>query len=419
MTAFKLTMAQTRMVVVAFLALGALVMYHEYGYSTGRLHENAPLTGETMEANGQTDGPEDDLQEQPDNRSQAVMNESSVSTSNGEVGNRDTGRDGADEREESDEAAINEQVGEATNGKGDAEEQDKNEGAGPTSPDGSGPRTDSSTLDVDRAGDEQSDEQSDGEGAGAGKLGDSEKGTEKPGSGRGARGEESGKECVRFVVYDKPVKTGSTTITQALKRVLGERDGRTAVCKRAECLGIAQGICAGKKERINLVQHMEGKDGVLECLRDSRGYYVATSIRDPFTRWESAFWYNKQQKRTHYGISWEAGYEEFMRRMPACAMLAYFDGLDKRCGGEVSVEERVRRIVKRYDEIIDLFDEPKGMLEGLVQPFLGKKNESPKTEGVLGGAFDRRRLENETFLYEAMKKRRAELLQRPKRRLCG
>lgn len=389
MTGLKPTKVQIG--VVAFLALGALVMYHEYMYSRGRLYENAPPTGQTMGVNGQTDGSEV-LRGQAGNRTQNVINGSSLGSSGVESG--DDGRGGADKKEELGDVNTNAQEGDSASANGEGEEQDKREGAGTASSGRNAPRTVSATRDGDGAGEEQSD----GEDAGAGK--------------------EDGKECVQFVVYDKPVKTGSTAITQALKRVLGERGGRTAVCKRAECLKIAEGICAGKRGQVNLVQHMEGKDGVLECLRDSHGYYVATSIREPFARWESAFWYNKRQKATHFGISWEVGYEEFMRRLPACSMLAYFDGLDKWCGGEVSVDERVKKIVKRYDEIIDLFDEPRGMLEMVMRPYLGRKNESPRPGGWFRGAFDRRRLENETVLYEAMKKQRGELLRRPRKRLC-
>lgn len=222
--------------------------------------------------------------------------------------------------------------------------------------------------------------------------------------------------CLSLVVYDKPMKTGSTAVTQSLKRLLASQQTNTkfAVCDRAQCQQLARAICDGRAEPEHLLQHMDGEHGLLECLRE-KGYYVMTSIREPFDRWESAYFYNKREQATHYGISWNESYDVFMDRFPACALLKYYDGGDPRCKDDV--EKRIRRIVARYDEIVDLYDEPKGQVERLLQRFVGEVNESPRSP-VVRGKLDPGRMENESKLYEALKERRVELNTRPTRVMC-
>lgn len=222
--------------------------------------------------------------------------------------------------------------------------------------------------------------------------------------------------CASLIVYDKPMKTGSTAVTQALKRLLTLRQTNAtfAVCERAQCQQLARAICAGEAEPQHLLQHMDGEHGLLECLRH-KGYYVMTSIREPLDRWESAYLYNQRERANHYGISWRESYDVFMSRFPPCALLGYYDGGDRRCGD--GVEERIDRIVQRYDEIVDLYDEPRGQVERLVQQFVREVNKSPRDEHFRN-KFDRQLLENETKLYEALKKRREQLVARPPSVLC-
>lgn len=359
------------------VSLIAVLIYHDYVYSRGRLAEN---------------GPEMHVLEEPMGGNEAVGAEGD------DVPLLSDGKSDGNSDEAGDAASVLEDGFKSTTGEMD----DGNE------------KTEGGSEEGSRAE------------IGGGRRGDDE---EKCGDGDGGVGrkdkaeligEMDREECFDFVVYDKPMKTGSTAITQGLKRVLEKRGRRSAVCKRGECLELAEGICHGEVERVDLVQHMDGKDGVLECLKE-RGYYVVTSIREPFARWESAFLYNREMKGNHYGISWRVGYGEFMRRMPGCALLGYYDGLGKRCEGEVSVEERVRRIVGRYDEVIDLDEEAGqggGVVERLIRPFLKVRNRSRRPEQGFRERFDRRRLENETVLYEALRRRRKELLNGEAKRLC-
>lgn len=223
-------------------------------------------------------------------------------------------------------------------------------------------------------------------------------------------------ECASFVVYDKPMKTGSTAVTQSLKRLLTSRNANTtfAVCERVQCRQLARAICAGEAQPQHLLQHMDGEHGLLECLRE-KGYYVMTSIREPLDRWESAYLYNQRERANHYGISWKESYDMFMSRFPPCALLGYYDGGDRQCRDDV--EGRIEQIVQRYDEIVDLYDEPRGQVERLLQRFVREVNKSPR-DAHFQDRFDLRLLANETKLYEGLKRRRQQLLARPSRVLC-
>lgn len=211
--------------------------------------------------------------------------------------------------------------------------------------------------------------------------------------------------CVEYIVYDKPVKTGSTAVRDALLSYFATRGAEYVACTFENCNAAAERILSGSEPKRNLVEHLLGQDGLVERLGEY-GYYKATSIRDPKSRWESAFRYNRAKKARHYGIGPDVSYEEFMARMPPCSLYDFYDHQGGACGDKL--EERIKKIVYRYHEIIDLYDEkPAGQLHMRLMPYLAVSNKSPET--MSDGGFDESRLENETKLYNALKKRRLEL----------
>lgn len=172
----------------------------------------------------------------------------------------------------------------------------------------------------------------------------------------------------------------------------------------------------GETEKRHLVEHLQGGNRLVDRLGEV-GYYKVTSIRDPRSRWESAYRYNKMMKARHYGIEPDASYEEFMKRMPACSLYDFYDKKGGWCGGDE--EERIREIVARYDEIIDLYQEdgaPMGPLHQRLAAFIKISNKSPEYSNE--GAFDEERLVQETRLYDALKRRKDQLVGKEPA-LCG
>lgn len=224
--------------------------------------------------------------------------------------------------------------------------------------------------------------------------------------------------CLRHVVYDKPVKTGSTAVTKALKKYLNVRGAQYLKCSFQNCTDAAREVCAGEREKVNFVEHLAGDADTLGCLGRS-GYYRVTSIREPLERWESAFLYNRGKKATHYGIHYEASYEEFMSKYPACSLFDYYDGLGKRCEiPTLALEDRIARIVKRYDEVMDLYhDDVVGQLHRRLEDDLKEENKSSRPAHDFRMPIDLGRLQNETRLYEALRQRQKELVGK-ERRLC-
>lgn len=211
--------------------------------------------------------------------------------------------------------------------------------------------------------------------------------------------------CLEYIVYDKPVKTGSTAVRDALVAYLEKRGGEWVECTFEGCNELAEKILSGEMEKKNLIEHMLGQEGLIERLGQA-GYYKVTSIRDPRSRWESAYRYNKAQGARHYGIDPDVSYGEFMSRMPPCSLYDFYDKKGGACEGDL--EERIRKIVERYNEVIDLYEEEvKGQLHSRLAPYISVSNKSPEYNS--DGAFDEGRLTNETRLYEALKRRRVEL----------
>lgn len=212
--------------------------------------------------------------------------------------------------------------------------------------------------------------------------------------------------CLKWIVYDKPVKTGSTAVKDGLLAYFEERGLRYAQCEYKTCNDRALRYIGGEDAPRNLVGHQIGDDIMINAL-GKRGYYKVTSIREPKIRWESAFRFNRAMKGNHYAINSTASYKEFMERFPACALHHYYDNLGTACGDRL--EQRVEKIVNRYDEIIDLYDTAVGQLHKRLLGHLRISNKSPVMGEEVREPFDETRLENETMLYNALRKRRLEL----------
>lgn len=234
--------------------------------------------------------------------------------------------------------------------------------------------------------------------------------------------------CLQYVVYDKTPKTGSASISMALHEHLIKTDEKTVQCHNPRCMHRAEAICKGEIPPEHVNGHLQGREHVfnnvvinvtrkrssnlVECLLD-RGFYAVTSIRDPKERWLSLYFYRSKKKSDNF--NWTL--EEYTAKFPRCNLFDYFDGLGKECTGPVSVDERIKTIVERYDEVFDLSHEPFGPFEKRVRKNMQKYeiNKVPRPEKYPD--IDPSLLVNETKLYNALRALRTQLPKK-NRRLC-
>lgn len=218
--------------------------------------------------------------------------------------------------------------------------------------------------------------------------------------------------CLPYLFYDKPIKTGSTAVTYALREYIMARGGRHRRCSYDACTPRALAVCNGTAEPEHLIGHIRGKEGQVECMK-SHGYYAITSVRDPLERWTSAYLFNKMMKGSHYGIPYQESFATFMERYPDCTLYHYYDQLGAKCQhGKIGWRERLKNIVERYDEVIDLYDEDTsngGVLFNKIKKYLSQENVSkkPKSDSYVE-EFDKSRLEPEQALYDALQAKRRE-----------
>jgi len=213
-------------------------------------------------------------------------------------------------------------------------------------------------------------------------------------------------DCQPFILYDKPQKTGSTTITVALGdylRSFGEKDFE---CIFKSCLAKANEIIEGTAPPVHLLGHIILPVYSYYRLK-AKGYYTLTSIREPSERWRSAYYYNKGIKTGHYGIPQNSTYEYFMAEYPDCALLQYYDGMDKHCGDregiKEEVSERIKKIVEKFDEIIDLTAEPMGPMYRKLKTFLKFRNVKGGKVSTVHQRPEKDRMVHERKLYEALR----------------
>eukprot|EP00177_Eucheuma_denticulatum_P004306 GFKZ01007822.1.p1 GENE.GFKZ01007822.1~~GFKZ01007822.1.p1 ORF type:complete len:314 (+),score=43.81 GFKZ01007822.1:223-1164(+) len=215
--------------------------------------------------------------------------------------------------------------------------------------------------------------------------------------------------CQEFILYYKPPKTGSTALTDAARMYVSKMGHADYRCGMLSCGPYADGVCEGRLEPRHLLGHLSSNYSVVECLK-KRNYYVVTSNREPVERWQSAYRYNIQHRKTHYGIPWTVSYLEWMSRVPECVLLNYYDGLGRQCGDEKEVDERIKNIVGIVDEVVDLYDKTHDQgLGAAVVPYLGESNVSDVGNRTieypdLPEEIDRR-LNAERKLWKALKER--------------
>lgn len=249
----------------------------------------------------------------------------------------------------------------------------------------------------------------------------SKRGTER-GSPIGGQDGEEEKGCLSMIFYDKPMKTGSSAVTSALEELLKLHGEKSLICSLRSCGAYAEKLCAGTEKRVHLIDHIAANVSTALCLK-RMGYYSVTSIREPTARWNSAFLFNKWKKQTHYGIHYNSSYDEFMMQIPNCALLKYYDRGPANCKGDVKGAEfqrRMKAILERFDEVIDLYGEPETDLHKRLIPFLGLENVTKKQPNTTLGTIPKEYLQYEQELYEALRRKRTELINRPKtgRLLC-
>ncbi|CDF33022.1 unnamed protein product [Chondrus crispus] len=217
--------------------------------------------------------------------------------------------------------------------------------------------------------------------------------------------------CLPWIFYDKPIKTGSTAVTYAIREYVMARGQRHRRCSRDSCTPRAEAACNGTGDPEHLIGHVRVRDGLVECLK-GKEFYAATSIRDPLERWRSAFKFNRMMKGHHNGIMYTETFDTFMKLYPDCQMYQYYDQMSSECdNAPVPWRERLERIKDRYDEVIDLYDdneELEGVLFKKIKGYMEKENVSKQSKEVITDKFDRSRLEPEQALYDALKAKRKE-----------
>lgn len=232
------------------------------------------------------------------------------------------------------------------------------------------------------------------------------------------------RKCLPYLLYDKPVKTGSTAITAALENYLIATNRTYFQCKLLECGEAARKVCDGSPPH-NFILHIAIMHDDVACLK-RRGYYSVTSVRKPKERWISAWLYLQQKNKTHYNLPVNITLEQFVGRFPNCALLHYYDRQSSICTGEVndaSFVARIDLILSRFDEIIDLNEvgPAVGDVQKRIQHDIKQKNVSSRSSYAVTSGFriDPSRLKYEEALYAAMKKRQQELVKENSRRvLC-
>lgn len=219
-----------------------------------------------------------------------------------------------------------------------------------------------------------------------------------------------GRKCLPYVFYDKPIKTGSTAVTYAIREYIEKTGSINQRCASTMCTPRAESICNGTFNPVHLLGHIDGRAGLSECLQQ-KGYYAITSIRDPLDRWRSTFLFNRQMRGKQYGIPWNASFEYFLEKFPDCTLYHYYDQMNLRCDeAPISWEERLKQIVDRYDEVIDLYADDGGaggIMFERIKKFLRNKNVSERDQGVKDSqAQAMARMIPEQRLYDELAKRR-------------
>lgn len=215
-----------------------------------------------------------------------------------------------------------------------------------------------------------------------------------------------GRKCLPYIFYDKPVKTGSTAITDAIRDYIMDTKSINQPCSYNSCGARAESVCNQTLQPMHLIGHVNLRTGLTECLIE-RGYYAVTSVRKPIERWKSAFLFNRQMKGRQYGISWSEGFATFVDHFPDCVLYNYYDGMSVRCtSGELPWEERLKRIVGRFDEVVDVFQTGRdGVLGSRIRKFIKMRNISKREEhGEEFGAYDVSKLVPENALYHELQK---------------
>lgn len=179
------------------------------------------------------------------------------------------------------------------------------------------------------------------------------------------------KPCLPYIFYDRPVKTGSTSVRSALQEYILSTGGEIMRCdNRGDCRVAAEQVCAGVRPPAHMTNHLVANTSLVNCLH-GMGFYHVTSIREPKARILSVYKYNKVTSGQHNGIHPDAPFEEFLRKFPRCALYRYYDGLSGQCGDDKeAIESRAVNIVNRMDEVIDLTQEPISDVHSRIDKFV-------------------------------------------------
>lgn len=148
---------------------------------------------------------------------------------------------------------------------------------------------------------------------------------------------------------------------------------------------------------------------------------MVTSIREPYARWMSVYLFNRQLQGNHYGIPWNISFAEFAERFNPCSLFKYYERSDVPCNLEDTDEEiteRVMKIVRVFDDVIELSAEPESDLHRRIAPYVGnqyvseRKGDEPDKKMI--NAVNMR---HESILYRELQKLKARRPE-PHRTLC-
>ena len=155
-----------------------------------------------------------------------------------------------------------------------------------------------------------------------------------------------------IIVYNKPRKTGSSSLAELLRTQIGGEEKYWVPAKFHNDYLLGLNIMAGARL---FVQHRSIPDDALNKLRELGKVILVTSTREPMQRWLSEFKQLRKLTSTQ-PIDWDE-FGRWMRGTPCDFHLNYHSGKRYDCSADATdhyMTEEARKIVRRYDVVLDL-----------------------------------------------------------------
>lgn len=113
------------------------------------------------------------------------------------------------------------------------------------------------------------------------------------------------------------------------------------------------------------------------------------------------------RRANDFGVPWNQSYGAFLKQVPRCKLLWYYDGADQWCT-EGNVGDRITNIVNRYDEIVELDGEGAldGDVERKVKEWMQVDNQSDHVDMQTMEEEEHAFVRIENMLYQAFRERK-------------